>query len=285
MHTQSLVVGGLPVHVHSNSETFQKSVVICFFLHGRKSSAAVLLPNVEEILAGCSQGKKELILVTFDHRNHGHREVEPKANLGWSKDPAKSNPNHAIDMYSIQTGTARDVTYLIDFLPAYLFPHGNVTIAEWGVAGKSLGGHSAWILLSQEPRISFGIPIIGCPDFMGLMTERAEKFGISLEDSEYLPDSIASVIRESDPITTPFHRSDSSNPFWGKKVLVLSGGSDPLVPWRASEYFVDQLKVGEKGLLKTFVEPEAGHEFTKEMQQKMIDFLLADVLNQQTAAL
>ncbi|KAK1233123.1 hypothetical protein PQX77_003763 [Marasmius sp. AFHP31] len=284
MHTQSFVVGGLPVDVHSASDSFENSVVICFFLHGRKSSAASVLPNVEEILKGCSQATKQLLLVTFDHRNHGHRLVDAKANEGWSKDPEKSNPRHAIDMYSIQAGTARDITYLIDFLPPYLFPEGNVSILEWGVAGISLGGHSTWISLSQEPRLSFGVPIIGCPDFLLLMTERAERFGISLEGTN-LPDSIIRIIRESDPVTTPYHRADSSNPLWGKKILVLSGGSDTLVPWRASERFVKDLKVGEKGILSSFVQPEAGHEFTKEMEQRMIEFLVADVLDRPTASL
>lgn len=46
-------------------------------------------------------------------------------------------------------GTARDVSFLIDFLPAYLFPNNERTIVEWGVAGKSLGGHSTWIALKQ----------------------------------------------------------------------------------------------------------------------------------------
>ncbi|KAF9267669.1 hypothetical protein L218DRAFT_919222 [Marasmius fiardii PR-910] len=283
MHTQSLNVGGLPVNIYSASQSFTKPVVICFFLHGRKSAADSLNPYVEEIFKECPQIEKELVLVTFDHRNHGCRLTQPKANEGWNKDSTKSNTTHAIDMYTIQVGTSRDVSFLIDFLPAYLFPKGGVTIAEWGVAGISLGGHSSWITLAQEPRITFGIPIIGCPDFLNLMTERAERFGISLEGSEYLPDSILQLIRETDPVTTPFHRNDSSNPFWGKKVLVLSGGSDTLVPWRASETFVKELAIGEKGYKEVFVEPGAGHEFTKEMEKKMIEFLGARVLKQANA--
>jgi hypothetical protein len=44
-------------------------------------------------------------------------------------------------------GTARDVSFLIDFLPSFLYPTGRMPIVEWGVAGKSLGGHAAWIAL------------------------------------------------------------------------------------------------------------------------------------------
>ena len=36
---------------------------------------------------------------------------------------------------------------LIDFIPAYLFPHNERKIDLWVVLGKSLGGHSTWIAL------------------------------------------------------------------------------------------------------------------------------------------
>ena len=42
-------------------------------------------------------------------------------------------------------GTAQDVSYLIDFLPSYLFPSNERPIAQWLIGGKSLGGHATWI--------------------------------------------------------------------------------------------------------------------------------------------
>src|SRR4051812_33992385 len=49
----------------------------------------------------------------------------------------------------LAAGAVRDVSFLIDFLPSYLFPMGERTISEWVVAGISLGGHATWILLSS----------------------------------------------------------------------------------------------------------------------------------------
>lgn len=66
-------------------------------------------------------------------------------------------------------GTAKDVSFLIDHLPYYLYPSEERKIVGWGVAGNhgyikgrgvdtdfdcnpqgiSLGGHSAWICLAQ----------------------------------------------------------------------------------------------------------------------------------------
>jgi len=92
----------------------------------------------------------------------------------------------------ILAGTAQEVSFLIDFLPSYLFPNGERTIDTWAVAGVSLGGHSTWHCLkdgayesatsayrgvhsplmgalvaskNKDPRVTIGIPIIGGSHF------------------------------------------------------------------------------------------------------------------------
>ena len=61
-------------------------------------------------------------------------------------------------MYSVLSGTAHDVSMLIDYLPTYLFPTGEYEVVGWGVAGVSLGGHAVWLCLEKgshsPPRIS-----------------------------------------------------------------------------------------------------------------------------------
>lgn len=37
----------------------------------------------------------------------------------------------AVDMYAAQTGTAQDVSLIIDFLPAILFPQGRLQVERW----------------------------------------------------------------------------------------------------------------------------------------------------------
>ena len=39
----------------------------------------------------------------------------------------------------------KDVSFLIDVLPAYVFPNDERTIGEWVLAGFSLGGHATWL--------------------------------------------------------------------------------------------------------------------------------------------
>ncbi|KAI0077269.1 hypothetical protein K474DRAFT_1707442 [Panus rudis PR-1116 ss-1] len=165
---KSLVLGGIPVTVYSNSQHTSRPVAVLFLLHGRYGSANAVEWVAESLLNGIRNreaerhAEHELLIVTFDHRNHGERLVNPVANHHWQKEkPEQHNERHAIDMYSIQVGTTRDVSFLIDFLPAYLYPNDEREISKWLVAGISLGGHSTWLSLRHEPRVTVGIPIIG----------------------------------------------------------------------------------------------------------------------------
>ncbi|KAJ7454866.1 Alpha/Beta hydrolase protein [Mycena latifolia] len=268
------VIAGLNVHTYT-TESFgssTKPILALFFLHGRLGSTES--PYVQNLItalvnaaAAANEKQKDLMIVAFDHRNHGTRLRAPTANLDF-----KENPNHVHDMYSIQTGTAKDVSFVMDFLPAYLFPGGERTISEWGVAGVSLGGHSTWIAGAADPRLKLMVPIIGCPDYLGLMVPRAEAQGIAMGPPHF-PESLLKVISESTLTGLPYTSKGDENPFLGKKVLVLSGGSDPLVPWTASQKFVEGLEVGT-GSKEVVVQEGAGHEVTPEMVKAMVAFTL-----------
>jgi pimeloyl-ACP methyl ester carboxylesterase len=56
---------------------------------------------------------------------------------------------------------------LIDHLGSYIF-HGPEapSIDQHLVLGVSLGGHAAWQVLFNEPRVTAAVVIIGCPDYM-----------------------------------------------------------------------------------------------------------------------
>jgi hypothetical protein len=136
------------------------------------------------------------------------------------------------------------------------------------------GNHGGDDVHFPEPRLTFGIPIIGCPDYLRLMTARAEAFGINLgEDSLYMPASLRAYVRRMDPVFSAFDKVDPTNPFLSKKILVLSGASDMLVPWIASKDFVGKLEVGERGYKRVVVEEGAGHKFTPAMIREAIDFV------------
>ncbi|KAI9928056.1 hypothetical protein MW887_002908 [Aspergillus wentii] len=225
---------------------------------------------------GSSQHVKGLIAVAFDQRNHGTRLVDALANEAWKQ----GNPRHAQDMFSVFQGTARDVSLLMDYLPSFLFPKSDYSISEHLVLGVSLGGHAAWSCLLHEPRVSAGVVIIGCPDYVNLMADRgrlsklpswtdsnppgsqflgSEAFPSSLLDtiSKYDPASLFLSLTDSKSQTGPLREGPLPEPtesekqalrpllkrcLASKRILNLSGGLDKLVPYHRGEVFLTWLK-------------------------------------------
>ncbi|KAH7882421.1 hypothetical protein F5I97DRAFT_1939454 [Phlebopus sp. FC_14] len=263
-----LVVGGIIVDVYSHSDGKDPACPVnaLFLLHGRTSAKEDVETTARAILdltygpQGADR-KRDL-----DHRNHGSRLVDTHRNGGWHKDPAQTNAQHAIDMYAIQTGTAHDVTSLIDHIPSFLYPSGERNIIEWGMAGISLGGHSTWIALSREPRIQLAIPIIGCPDYTKLLQSRAQSFGVPFAPP-YYPPQLKAYVDTHDPAKLSFREMGPSNPFLGKKILALFGAKDELVPWAASSDFIEGLEVGD-GVKRIVFDENAGHECSAMMSKE-----------------
>ncbi|KAG0700568.1 Alpha/Beta hydrolase protein [Suillus ampliporus] len=272
---QTLLVGGLVVDVYSHPSATDPTTPIhaLFFLHGRYGSAQrpYVIDTIKTIVnygsGGASPRKKDLIVVAFDHRNHGTRLVNKQRNLEWSEDPRKNNDQHAVDMYTIRTGSAQDVSFLIDHLPSFLYPSGQRTIVEWGMGGIDIGGLSTWTALSREPRLTVGISIIGCPDYTKLISQRAASSGVPFKPP-YYPDSLKAYVDANDPAKLPYRAKDRPNPFLGRKILVISGAEDTLVPWVASVEFVQNLEVGEDGIKQVVLLEGVGHKTTPRMQRE-----------------
>ena len=101
------------------------------------------------------------------------------------------------------------------------------------------------------------------------MRGRAKASGLQLEPPT-LPESLLQVITRENPVCTPVA---GRNPFLGKKILVLAGGKDQLVPWVFSESFVGRIEVGEEGAKKVLVYPDVGHAFTASMEEDVANFV------------
>ncbi|KLJ11926.1 hypothetical protein EMPG_12930 [Blastomyces silverae] len=263
-----------------------------------------------------NQGNKGLIAVAFDQRNHGSRLVDKLSNGAWRE----GNPKHAQDMFATFQGTARDVSLLIDFMDAYAFPDSSRKITTNLALGVSLGGHAAWSCVLHEPRITNAVIIIGTPDYTSLMTERAKLSKLSawkdstppgsqFLGSESFPQSLMDTIRKYDParfflsqmthpaVAEPIlhgplpeptdHEKKAIGPLitrclQGKKILLISGGKDKLVPYARGEPFLTWLKkaISPGGwyadgavTLEDLICEEAGHEVTPPMMEQAIRFI------------
>ncbi|KAF9892305.1 hypothetical protein FE257_002082 [Aspergillus nanangensis] len=219
--------------------------------------------------------RKGLIAITLDHRNHGTRLLDPAKNDNWRQ----GNSRHAEDMFETYHGTAQDVSMLISRLPAVLFGASTRHITENAVLGVSLGGHAAWTSIVNEPRIETAIIIVGCPDYVNLMADRArlskipswkksDPPGSSFLGSESFPSSLMEMVRRFDPASlflgtgdgagnVPLRmvpakgltdeETESLRPLFTKclarkKIFNMSGGRDKGVPYRCGEVFVNWLK-------------------------------------------
>ena len=191
----------------------------------------------------------------------------------WSR--GSTAPEHFLIDGTIADGTARDTSLLIDFLPAYVFPTNDHKITSHLVLGISLGGHAAWHCLLQDPRIIAGVVVIGCPDYVRLMTDRArlsklatytssDPPGRDFLGSADFPKALNEAVEKYDPAglllgeleadlgkQRPAEPSEAEktrlrpvmrDALGGKRILCLSGGADKLVPYKCGEPFLQWLK-------------------------------------------
>lgn len=319
-------VAGMPVHLHflaANTTTAPaaglaalaaegRPLAVAFLLHGRLGDCEALDSTAAALVQRCAgvddtRQRRNLVVVTLDHRNHGHRRVRDLAKFvlpAHTCTPPSShthslvcvlcseswragNETHAQDMFSIQYGTAQDVSLLISLLPAYL--PAALRVELWACVGVSLGGHSAWLALLHDPRITVGVPIIGCCDYLCLMRNRVQGMlakptsdpddvaEAREEEERYLPEALKRVLRQLD---AGGMGEPAVERLKGRKLLVLCGADDRLVPYHCSQPFIERLQQAMAatsdlgGLCEVVVEEGKGHELTDTMVIKTGDWLL-----------
>lgn len=109
-----------------------------------------------------------LIIVTFDHRNHGKRLVDEQRNKDW----ARGNDTHALDLFGFIDGAIADLKLIREFLPLH-FPLLEQFDLDWLISGISMGGHTVIRFASQHPTLCDGvIPIVGGFDMTSLLVDR-----------------------------------------------------------------------------------------------------------------
>ncbi|MCJ1371238.1 hypothetical protein MMC20_002453 [Loxospora ochrophaea] len=258
-----------------------KNVACLWLLHPRLQTQACMEPIAASTIGSWNQRLRQmqnpghsigLIAVSFDQRNHGSREIDALANEAWRS----GNKRHAQDMFSIYHGTSLDTSQLITYLPSYIFPTSSHTLTTNLVLGISLGGHAAWHCILHDPRITTAMVIIGCPDYIRLMSDRARLSklqtytnssppGSHFIGSTDFPPTLVSAVEQFDPAgllwsevaASKTNVSDDSEPtetekrrvipilkssLQGKRILNLAGGADKLVPYKCGEPFLKWLK-------------------------------------------
>ncbi|KAM5352684.1 hypothetical protein ACJ41O_005406 [Fusarium nematophilum] len=302
---KTLPMAGLLVDVYGLDElppSPNTPVTCLWLLHPRTRTRARMRDIASRTIAAwqAHSSSKGLIALAFDMPNHGSRLVSEPANLAWDD----GNASHALDMMGMVKGGVADMRGLMDLVAGYLGREvdGHVCL------GWSLGGHSAWQAWFGEERIDAAVVVVGCPDFMGLMSDRADLAGLDCGagflGSKYFPQDLIKTCLGHDPKALLFGTSSvpSSSPLSaadqarlrpilnsrvkGKKLLLCSGGEDALVPYANSRLLVNLLKeaVGAGGwyhdggvVLEDRVYEGVGHRFSAAMVEDAVRFLVEAV--------
>ncbi|QIX01198.1 hypothetical protein AMS68_006715 [Peltaster fructicola] len=283
---QRLHIAGILLTVYGLDElsSSRDNVACIWLLHGRNDSqdsmgfVAAALLNAWNGHRG--RNGRGLICICFDQRNHGSRLIDIKANDSWKA----GNPHHAVDMWTLFSGTAQDVSLLITHLPTYL----SFTPSMHICSGVSLGGHATWQALLKDPRINAALIVVGCADYVRLMTDRAIRSKLescmntvpvarNFLGSKDFPQSLIEEVERSDP----------SGVFLGELDTVT--GDDHLHPPSKAEIsrlnpLIEQKLAAaidkehgwckDQGIsLTDVVDPEGGHEFSIAMRREAEQWL------------
>ena len=176
-----------------------------------------------------------------------------------------------------------DTSQLITYLSSYIFPNSEHTLSMHMVLGISLGAHAAWHCIFHDPRITTAVVIIGCPDYIRLMSNRARLSklktwtessppGSTFLGSADFPAGLVEAVETYDPAGLCLHTGSNprnsydeelsptelhrlvpllENCIGRKRILNLAGGADKLVPYKHAEPFLRWLKrvIGPQGWL------------------------------------
>lgn len=318
----TLPVAGLYVDIYGLSELPpDASAISCLWLHhprlGTKDRMTAIASRALSAWHQRQSSSRGLIAVAVDQRNHGTRKISDAANQAWKQ----GNRTHAQDMFGIVSGMVADTALLIDSLEGYIFGNGTYATSAGSTRrvdqhlalGVSLGGHSVWQTLFAEPRITAGVVVIGCPDYVALIRDRArlsklETFskadnGKSFLGSRDFPDALVKAVEKYDPkgllfgaageIGFPPSEEEKARlrpildaRIKGKRFQVLSGGQDKLVPYAKSEPFLDFFKSAVETWYKDggvsvedIIDPDAGHEFSARMMADAVRFIVDEVVD------
>lgn len=170
----------------------------------------------------------------------------------------------------------------------------------------------------QDLRITAAVIVIGCPDYMRLLSERAMLSKLPTAGPKFLgsssfPEGLVEAVRRYDPAGSllgfgssreeRFRRDPISdekeamlpllhNSFRGKRILNMSGAADKLVPYSCSEPFLKWLHraISPSGwfsdLHLTLVDvcfDGVGHELSPDMA-KMLDQFVVETLQKSSGA-
>lgn len=233
-------VGGLRVFaVRAAAPPSPRPLRALFLLHARTGSLSSVLDKAEDLVRRARARDVPLIVLVVELRNHGQRMLDSQLNGPMSGD--------GLEMFANILGTARDVSFIIDALPAKLHARGE-RVERWGVAGISMGAHVCLILAAHDARVALCASLIGCGDFAALMADRIiTQRKLALAADATFDDRVrAAVGPETADLIARFGALAHAPAIFNTPILLLGASGDPLVSPRYNQRFVDSLRAHQR---------------------------------------
>lgn len=149
------------------------------------------------------------------------------------------------------------------FLESYV--DGIFVPTQFIASGLSLGGHVTWNILAEDPRITAAIIIVGSPNLTNMLLDRLGGYTSASDvpnGTKEWPQSIEKLYQV---------RDDRLKKISGKKILILNGAVDPLVPSKFTRPWIENYAVNND---VTFIEQEEnGHWLSYQMMDKIVDWV------------
>mmetsp|Transcript_21644 Transcript_21644/g.42508 ORF Transcript_21644/g.42508 Transcript_21644/m.42508 type:complete len:302 (+) Transcript_21644:84-989(+) len=201
------------------SRAREHGVEVVFLIHGRLGKRKHVQRHALRF------AKNGYMAIFWDNPNHGDRLLDVKRNHAWDKE----NTQHATDMYAQMLGAHRDVQMMLDILPSIL----QVNFLRTGIFGISQGGHTALLIMANEPRMDVCVSLISSGDYLlnmqkryAMLKEKAKESGAVVPSFESLvPPALLRTIEHYDPIHNVENVAAGARP-----ILMVNGGADVLVP-------------------------------------------------------
>jgi pimeloyl-ACP methyl ester carboxylesterase len=154
------------------------------------------------------------------------------------------------------------------FLESYF--ESRFTPKEFIVTGLSLGGHVAWDSLARIPLIKSAVIIVGCPNLTPMLLERLGGY----RSADEVPSGTKEWPKSLEKLYVA--RDKSLESISGKRILILNGAIDELVPSKFTVPWVE--KFGANNEVEFLEGANTGHWLSWEMTEKMVEWIVKTVI-------
>ena len=204
------------------------------------------------ILHGLGSRKEKMLPTMLAFAQQGFRVAAPDARLHGERKAARERDQRLADayiptMYELITGTAQDVSHLLDHLG----------VAWAAVHGISLGGYITFAALLSEPRLAVASVAMGSPDWL----EPLRALGMDLTSPAF------AMLAQANPL------DNAARVYPPRPLLMLHGTEDEVVAPAGVQALEKRLRpayAATPDRLKLILYPELGHQYTDEMLEQSL---------------